>query len=139
MIPDRMRVALYVQFFYAALVIVWQVVGVALIWSGRPALGPTASLSLALQALVLAVLYAVALRRSPLLFVGLCAFSAIAAGASIWNSLTLDPGLWASEASRYLSIVVNSVGVAGLFVSVVAYLRWRAEPGDRSESVAPNN
>lgn len=134
MIPEQLRLALYAQILYAALAIAWQLIGVAQVAMGRPALGPTASLALAGQAVVAAVLYVIALRRSPLLFLLLTVASAFAASVSIGHTLTADPALWPSDGNRYLSIVVNLVGIVGLCLAVIGYARWR-----RDRDIAENS
>jgi hypothetical protein len=125
MFPDALRPALYAQLSYAALAIAWQLIGVALISSGRPPLGPTASLAVAFQGAVVAVLYVLALQRSPLLFVILSVGSAAAAAATIATAFTADPSLWPSDAHRYFGVAVNSVGLLALVLAIRGYLRWR--------------
>lgn len=125
MIPAQLKSALFAQIFYVGLVISWQLVGVALEMTGRPAQGPTTSLSLAGQAVVLAILYVVALRRSPALFAAMSLVAGIVIWLHIQNALTADPTLWSSEAARYLSIAINSVGMAAAALAVVGYVRWR--------------
>jgi hypothetical protein len=133
MIPDAFRPALYAQLLYAALAIAWQLVGVALISSGRPPLGPTASLAVAFQGAIVAGLYVLALRRSPPLFVVLSVVSAAAAGATIATAFTADPTLWPSDARRYLGVAVNGVGLVALVLAIRGYVRWRrTEPAQRN-------
>lgn len=125
MIPAPLKPALFVQLFYVGLVITWQLIGVALKMLGGRALGPTASLALAGQALVVAVLFVVALRRSPALFAAMSVCAAIAIGINIAGALSDDSALWPSDAARYLSVSVNSVGIVGTILAVVGFARWR--------------
>jgi hypothetical protein len=133
MIPALFRIPLFVQLFYAAMVIVWQLAGASLTAMGQPAPGPTASLSIAGQAVVVAILFVATLRKSPPVFTLLSLGSAFAAGSSIHHSITADPTLWSSETTRYLSIGINAVGVFAAILVFVAFGRWvRARVGKRS-------
>lgn len=133
MVPDPLRPAFVVQLLYAALVILWQLVGVALMATGRPPLGPTTSLAVAAQVFIIAVVYVIAIQRAPLVFLGISIFAAVAAATAIANALTGDPSLWASDTRRYLSVLVNSVGLVGMILAVVGFARWRVPYRRRRE------
>jgi hypothetical protein len=133
MIPDALRPALYVQLSYATLVVAWQGIGLALLSSGRPALGPTASMSVAVQASIMAVLLVFSARRLPLVFVLLSVVSGLAALSAIANAFTADPSLWHSDLRRYAGVALNSMGLIGFAMAVLGYLRWRGASSPQSK------
>lgn len=117
-----LRLALGVQLAYVVMLILWQGVGLALLSQGRPALGPTASLAVAAQAAVMGVLFAVTIRWAPFAFAGLSAVTGLLAATTILNAFTADPELWPSDASRYLGVFVNAVGVLGFALALAGVL-----------------
>ena len=126
-IPHPLKPALYLQLLYTGLVVVWQLVGLVLLSMGQLALGPTASLSVAVQALAIAAFCIWALRGSfPLLFVLACVGPATAGGATIVRAFTAAPELWPSDEIRYLGVAVNVVGVTTLPTALVQYFRWKS-------------
>ena len=122
MIPDSMRLAVRLQIIYGVLVVLWQVVGLWLLSSGRPALGPTASGNVAIFAIAsTGTLYALA-RAFPGVYVGLASLLAVPAILTIQNAFVADPSLWPSPWARWGGVALNAIGVVA---PVLAFVGWR--------------
>ncbi|MEM7410024.1 MAG: hypothetical protein AAF430_07320 [Myxococcota bacterium] len=117
---------------YAALVMAWQIVGIARIAAGGRALGPSASLVTAAIALAVAgLLWWTRNRRVP--FLGLAALAGAAALQAISNAFRADPSLWPSDLARYLGVAINGLGVCAVLVAVVEGLFPRSGPAPPAE------
>ena len=128
MIPDSMRLAVSLQVTYGVLVALWQVVGLWLLSSGRPALGPTASGNIAIFAVAsTGVLYALA-RAFPAVYVGLASLLAVPAILTIQNAFVADPSLWPSPWARWGGVALNALGVLAPAMAFVGWRRMRAHP-----------
>ena len=129
MLPPEMRVAIRLQIAYGVLVALWQVAGLFLIASGRPALGPTASGGVAVFAIAsVGALVALAQWR-PGLYVALAALLGVPALLTIQNAFVADPSLWPSPWTRWGGVALNALGVLAPALAFAGWRRMReAEP-----------
>ena len=107
--------------FHAILVIVWNIAGVWLFSHGKPALGPTATLTGALLFAVLIVIYFLFYKKGyEKLFLIAVIIGALLGSMAIYGAFTKDPALWPSEFWRYAGVAVNSLGILGLVFTLRA-------------------
>jgi hypothetical protein len=102
--------------------IAWQVTGVILIESCHRAPGPSASLTVVVLTVAIAIGLVVGLRYFKPIFVALCALLVWGGCSTIRNAFTVDPSLWPSDWTRYLGILINAIGVAGASLGIVSVL-----------------
>lgn len=123
-----LRIVLIVQLLWAVGAIMWNVVGVQRIEQNLQPLGPTASLTAAIALGVFALLLALGLRFSAVLYALLSLIGVPAAGVAIFGAFTHDVSMWPSEVWRYTGVALNSIGVLSSIVAVagsVAFLLRR--------------
>ncbi len=125
MIPSTLRLAVRLQVTYGVLVALWQIVGLWLLASDRPALGPTASGNVAIFAVAsTGALYAM-VRRFPGPYVAIASLIAVPALLTIQNAFVADPSLWPSPWARWGGVVLNALGVVAPGVAFVGWRRMR--------------
>lgn len=123
-----LRVVLIVQLLWVIGAIMWNVVGVQRIEQSLQPFGPTASLTVAIGLGVFALLLALGLRLSAILYAVLSLIGIAAAGMAILGAFSHDPSLWPSEALRYGGVALNAVGLVSCILAVatsVAFLLRR--------------
>lgn len=125
MIPRPLLRAVQLQLAYGGLVILWQVIGLTLMATGERPLGPTASVEVAIFALVTSGFCLFSARRWPVVFVlASVGITAMAIGP-IMNAFTADPSLWPSDEARYVGVAVNAVAPVATLLAVIGFIRLR--------------
>ena len=116
------RPALYVQFLYAFLVIIWNAVGLWQRSEGLVSIGPTASTSVIAFALTLVVaLYLLVNVGAQKFYMMTSLVILVVASLAIFSAFTKDLNLWTSEFWRWAGVLINSIGVASFFLAVKIY------------------
>ena len=127
-VPEPLLLALRILLVYSALVVGWQLVGIALRAADLPALGSSASPVVAFIALLFVAGFWWSARRVEGLLVALALVFALMAGLTLFNTLRadVDASLWPSPLFRYAGAAINALGVVGFIAAAVGYFRWRA-------------
>lgn len=125
-LPRVFGFAIRLQILYGIGVALWNGIGLALLATGRPALGPTASGSVALFALVATGALVALARGWPVLYVLLAAALAVPAGMAIQNAFVADPSLWPSPWARWGGVALNALGVTAPLLALVGLVQLRS-------------
>jgi len=123
--------ALPVQIIWALLASVWNVAGVMLIANGQRAPGPTATITGAVVLAGFALLFPLAVRRWPVLYLILSVLTGLICVMAVVNAFVQDPALWPSEFWRYAGAVLNGAGGIAAVVAVFGYVSWKRQAGNQ--------
>ena len=107
----QLPLATQLQLGHIGLSSIWNVAGVVLLSIGTKPLGPTASLTLVLLLLTLAVGLIFSVSRQVWIYLFISLFLLWGAGSSVFNAVSGDPTGWLSEFWRYFGIAINTLGV----------------------------
>lgn len=130
---NSIRHVMPVQVAWAILSAIWNIAGVVLIAQGLRAPGPTASITVAIVLLALAVAFAVTVRRWSVVYLLVSIVGGLAAIAAVVKGFTADPALWPSEFWRYAGVVLNGVGSVASVLAIAAVVRLKCTEMSRQK------
>jgi len=125
----HLRPALYVQLTYLSFSLIWNLTGAGLIAAGHAALGPSASIWVALVIALLGVALVIGVNRIPWLYVAVTSITVLGAVIALKDTFTKDATLWPSEFWRLAGAAINAVALIG---AAWAILLWRKKQ-DRTQ------
>jgi hypothetical protein len=106
----------------------WNVAGVVLVSQGQSALGPTASVAVAVVLLLLGVGLWSGFRRWRALYVTISVILGVAAFFAIVQAFTGEASLWPSAFWRWAGAGLNLAGLVANSAGIVIMLLWRDTP-----------
>lgn len=118
------RYALWAQTAWALLTAVWNLAGITLLAWGQRALGPSPTLGGFMLAIAFAVMFWLAVERSPLLYAVLTSAAGLLGLAAALKAFTADPALWSSDVWRYAQAILNTVGFVAAAFAMAGFVSW---------------
>lgn len=106
----------------------WNVAGVVLVSQGRIALGPTASVAVAVVLLLLGVGLWSGLGRSRALYVTISVILGVGAFFAVVQAFRGEASLWPSAFWRWAGAGLNLAGLVANFAGIAIALLWRNTP-----------
>ena len=123
-LQHAVRRALWGQTAWALLTAVWNLGGITLLAWGHRALGPSPTLGGFMLAIGFAVMFWLAVERSPLLYAVLTSAAGLIGLAAALKAFTADPALWSSESWRYTGAILNAVGFIAAAFAMSGFVSW---------------
>lgn len=132
---STLKTPLKIQLIHALLCILWNVVGITLIYIGERALGPIANWTTVIMSLIMAVSIYIGAKRFHWLYLFITLLQLILASKVVASSFILNPQLWPSDFWRLAGAIVNNIGIIGAVLGLLVFFSkkvWKLQNEDNT-------